>query len=112
MKLKLIYPKWPKMPNQPEFHLPPHGPVCFAATLPEYVDIDFTDENVEPLVFDADADLVAISCMLTCQIPRGWEIADQYRALGKTVPVCIRKKLGCMPTRFLSVKPMAAWSRF
>ncbi len=85
MKLKLIYPKWPKMPNQPEFHLPPHGPVCFAATLPEYVDIDFTDENVETLVFDTDCDLVAISSMLTCQIPRGWEIADQYRAMGKTV---------------------------
>jgi len=85
MKLKLIYPKWPKMPNQPEFHLPPHGPVCFAATLPEYVEIDFTDENVEPLVFDENCDLVAISCMLTCQIPRGWEIADQYRAAGKTV---------------------------
>ena len=67
MKLKLIYPKWPKMPNQPEFHLPPHGPVCFAATLPDYVDIAFTDENVEPLVFDTDCDLVAISSMLTCQ---------------------------------------------
>ncbi len=85
MKLKLIYPKWPKMPNQPEFHLPPHGPVCFAAALPEYVEVDFTDENVEPLVFDTDCDLVAISCMLTCQIPRGWEIADQYRQEGKRV---------------------------
>jgi len=85
MKLKLIYPKWPKMPNQPEFHLPPHGPVCFSATLPDYVEIDFTDENVEPLVFDEDCDLVAISSMLTCQIPRGWEIADYYRSLGKKV---------------------------
>ncbi len=85
MKIKLIYPKWPKMPNQPEFHLPPHGPVCFAATLPDFVDIDFTDENVEPLVFDEECDLVAISCMLSCQIPRGWEIADQYRAIGKKV---------------------------
>ena len=85
MKLKLIYPQWPKMPNQPEFHLPPHGPVCFAATLPDTVEIAFTDENVEPLIFDTDCDLVAISSMLTCQIPRGWEIADQYRAMGKTV---------------------------
>lgn len=85
MKIKLIYPKWPKMPNQPEFHLPPHGPVCFAATLPDDVEIEFCDENVEPLAMDEDADLVALSCMLTCQIPRGWEIADQYRAMGKTV---------------------------
>ena len=85
MKIKLIYPKWPKMPNQPEFHLPPHGPVCFAATLPDYVDIEFIDENVEPLVFDMDCDFVAISSMLSCQIPRGWEIADEYRKLGKKV---------------------------
>ena len=85
MKIKLIYPKWPKLPHQPEFNLPPHGPVCFAAALPENVDIDFCDENVEPLVIDRDADLVAISCMLTCQIVRGWDIADQYRALGKKV---------------------------
>lgn len=82
MKMKLIYPKWPKLPHQPEFNLPPHGPVCFAAALPKSVEIDFCDENVEPLTIDRGEDLVAISCMLTCQIVRGWEIADQYRALG------------------------------
>lgn len=85
MKIKLIYPKWPKMPNQPEFHLPPHGPVCFAATLPDYVEISFTDEHVQTLNFNEEADLIFISCMLTCQIPRGWEIADTYRAIGKKV---------------------------
>jgi 3-oxoacyl-[acyl-carrier-protein] synthase II len=26
MKLKLIYPRWPKLQHQTEFHLPPHGP--------------------------------------------------------------------------------------
>lgn len=85
MKMKLIYPKWPKLPNQPEFNLPPHGPVCFAAALPKGVEVDLCDENVEPLVVKTDPDLIAISCMLSCQIPRGWEIADQYRALGKKV---------------------------
>jgi radical SAM superfamily enzyme YgiQ (UPF0313 family) len=85
MKIKLVYPKWPKLPHQPEFNLPPHGPVCFAAALPKNMEIDFCDENVEPLRLDQDADLVAISCMLSCQITRGWEIADQYRALGKKV---------------------------
>ena len=39
IKLKLIYPKWNKLPGQTTFNLPPHGPVAFAATLPEYVDI-------------------------------------------------------------------------
>ena len=85
MKVKLIYPRWPKMPNQPEFHLPPHGPVCFAATLPDYVEISFTDEHVQTLDFNEESDLIFISCMLTCQIPRGWEIADAYRAMGKNV---------------------------
>ena len=85
MKLKIVYPKWPKLPNQPEFHLPPHGPVCFAAAVPDSVTISFTDENVAPLDFAESADLVAISAMLTCQMPRAWEIADEYR--GRGVPV-------------------------
>ena len=85
MKLKLIYPKWPKLKNQPEFNLPPHGPVVFAAALSDDIEISFCDENVEELKFDNDADLVAFSVMLTCQIPRAWEIADQYRAMGKKV---------------------------
>ncbi len=85
MRIKLIYPKWPKLKNQPEFNLPPHGPVCFAAALPGDVEISFCDENVETLTYDTDADLICISCMLTCQIPRGWEIADTYREMGKKV---------------------------
>ncbi len=35
MKFRLIYPKWPKLDRQTEFHLPPHGPVVFAAALPD-----------------------------------------------------------------------------
>lgn len=85
MKLKLIYPKWPKMPNQQEFHLPPHGPVCFAAAVPESVDIEFCDEHVDPLILDDQPDVVCISAMLTCQMPRAWEIADGYRERG--IPV-------------------------
>ncbi len=85
MYVELIYPKWPKMPNQPKFHLPPHGPVCFAATFPGDVEINFTDEHVQTLEYKQDTDLVFISCMLTCQIPRGWEIADTYREMGKKV---------------------------
>ena len=71
IKLKLIYPKWNKLPGQTTFNLPPHGPVAFAATLPEYVDISFTDENVEPIDFDEECDLVALSMMLTTQVKRG-----------------------------------------
>lgn len=85
MKIKLIYPKWPKLNRQTEFHLPPHGPICFAAAVPDGIEISFYDENVQDIDFNEKADLVAISAMLTCQIPRAWEIADRYRAEG--IPV-------------------------
>ena len=49
MKFKLIYPRWPKLKGQNEFHLPPHGPVVFAAALPEDVDVEFIDENLETI---------------------------------------------------------------
>ena len=85
MKIKLIYPKWPKLNRQTEFHLPPHGPVCFAAAIPDDVEISFYDENIQNIDFNEEVDLAAISTMLTCQIPRAWEIADKYRSKG--IPV-------------------------
>ena len=85
MKFYLIYPKWPKLTGQTEFHLPPHGPVVFAAALPDNVDIEFIDENLQKIDFDAPVDLVGISVMLTSQIQRGWEIADTFRANGTKV---------------------------
>ncbi len=86
MKLRLIYPRWKKLEHQTLFHLPPHGPVVLAGALPEWVDVEFVDENVEAIDFDAPrADLVGISMMLTSQVKRGWEIADRYREQG--VPV-------------------------
>ena len=45
-KMRLIYPSWPKLDRQTEFHLPPHGPVVFAAEVPPEVDLSFTDENL------------------------------------------------------------------
>jgi radical SAM superfamily enzyme YgiQ (UPF0313 family) len=85
MKIHLVYPIWPRLEKQTEFHLPPHGPVVLAAALPEYVEVDFIDENVQQLEYDTSIDMVAISVMLTCQLPRAFDIADQYRKLG--IPV-------------------------
>lgn len=82
MKFLLIYPKWPKLDRQTEFHLPPHGPVVFAATLPPEVEVVFVDENVQALDLDQPADLVGISVMLTVQIKRAWRIADAFRSRG------------------------------
>jgi radical SAM superfamily enzyme YgiQ (UPF0313 family) len=85
VKIKIIYPKWSKLQRQTEFHLPPHGPVVFAAALPPDVDVDFTDENLQEIDFSDTVDLVAISMMLTIQVKRGWEIADTYRKMGTKV---------------------------
>jgi len=85
MKFTLIYPKWAKLRRQTEFHLPPHGPVVFAATLPPHIDIVFIDENLEEIDFDEPTDLVGISMMLTIQVKRGWKIADRFRQQG--IPV-------------------------
>lgn len=85
MKFKLIYPKWEKLPGQTTFNLPPHGPVVFAATLPPYVEVSFTDENVEVIDFEEECDFVGISMMLSTQVKRGWEIAAKYRKRGKQV---------------------------
>jgi radical SAM superfamily enzyme YgiQ (UPF0313 family) len=85
MRIKLIYPRWPKLNRQTEFHLPPHAPVCVAAAMPDDIDIVFYDENVQEIDFGTDADMVALSVLLTCQIPRAWEIADRFRSMG--IPV-------------------------
>ncbi|MDD4703720.1 MAG: radical SAM protein [Bacteroidales bacterium] len=85
MKFKLIYPKWNKLPGQTTFNLPPHGPVVFAASLPQRVEVLFTDENVEEINFDEDCDFVGISMMLSTQVKRGWKIAEEFRQRGKKV---------------------------
>lgn len=81
----LVYPKWNKIPEQTEFHLPPHGPVCVAACVPPEYDLTFIDENVDAIDFAAAVDVVLVSIMLTCQIPRGKEIIARFRSMGKPV---------------------------
>jgi radical SAM superfamily enzyme YgiQ (UPF0313 family) len=85
MKFRLIYPKWPKLARQTEFHLPPHGPVVFAASLPNDIEVEFIDENLELIDFDDPVDFVGISMMLTVQVKRGLKIADTYRRKGVKV---------------------------
>ena len=85
MKMTLIYPKWPKLERQTEFHLPPHGPVVFASEVPSEVDLTFIDENVQKIPPNGNPDIVAISAMLTSQLPRAFEISRHYREHG--IPV-------------------------
>jgi len=55
-----------------------------AAAMPPGVETRIVDEDVEPVDFEADADLVGISLM-TYNAPRAYEIADEFRRRGKTV---------------------------
>lgn len=57
-----------------------------AAALPPDVTVEIVDEEVHVLDFDTDADLIGISFM-TFNAPRAYEIADRFRARGKTVVV-------------------------
>ncbi len=85
MHITIIYPKWPKLERQTEFHLPPHGPVVFAAEIPEDIDITFIDETFQEVDYSRDTDLVALSVMLTCQVPGAIEIANRYHEMN--IPV-------------------------
>ena len=49
-----------------------------AAAMPPFVETRIIDEDVEPVDFDSDADLIGISFM-TFNAPRAYEIADRFR---------------------------------
>lgn len=55
-----------------------------AASMPSYVETQIIDEDIEPIDFDTDANLIGISFM-TYNAPRAYKIADQFREKGKTV---------------------------
>lgn len=55
-----------------------------AAAMPSFVETQIVDEDLEPINFNTDADLIGISFM-TYNAPRAYEIADTFREMGKTV---------------------------
>jgi radical SAM superfamily enzyme YgiQ (UPF0313 family) len=85
MHIYLIYPKWRKLERQTPFYLPPHAPVVFAAAVPQDVQIQFIDHNVDEVDWDAKTDLVALSIMLTAQMPDAIAIAKHFCQRG--IPV-------------------------
>lgn len=85
MKFHLIFPRWQKLPQQTPFTLPPLGIITVAASLPDNVEASVCDENVQPVNFDGDYDVIGISIMLSCQAPRAYEIATEFKKRGKTV---------------------------
>ena len=55
-----------------------------AASMPDFVETKILDEDVEPVDFNTEADIVGFSFM-TYNAPRAYELADSFRKLGKTV---------------------------
>jgi radical SAM superfamily enzyme YgiQ (UPF0313 family) len=60
------------------------GLVIVGSLTPPHYDVRYIDENIEPIDFDTEADLVALTGM-TAQADRMYEIAAEFRARG--VPV-------------------------
>ena len=89
-RIHLINPKADSLITQPmlfgrALFSPLTGLLAVAASIPkDRYQVVLTDENVELIDFDLDADLIGISAM-TCYVKRGYEIADKFRKRG--VPV-------------------------
>ena len=61
--------------------------LCVAASMPPHVDTRIVDEDIEPIDYDVDADLVGITFM-TYNAPRAYEIARRFRE-DKGMPVIV-----------------------
>src|SRR5208283_5455995 len=85
MKLELIVPATHENRGNPrKAILPPLGMAVIAALTPSDVEISLTDENVAPINFQKDLDMVGITS-LTSTSQRAYQIADTCRAMGKKV---------------------------
>jgi radical SAM superfamily enzyme YgiQ (UPF0313 family) len=95
-KIYLVQPKFPPSywgmehflaltPYQAVF--PPLGLLTLASLTPPAYHVSLVDENAgEAVDFDTDADIVAVTGYII-QIKRVFEIADRFRAQGKTVVI-------------------------
>jgi len=88
--IHLINPKTDSLTTRPIYlnralYSPLAGLLAVAASIPrDQYEVVLTDENIEPIDFDLQADLVGISAM-TSYANRGYQIADQFRAKGMPV---------------------------
>jgi radical SAM superfamily enzyme YgiQ (UPF0313 family) len=88
--IHLINPKTDSLTTRPLYfnralYSPLAGLLAVAAVIPrDQYEVVLTDENIEDIDFDLEADLVGISAM-TSYVNRGYEIADEFRARG--IPV-------------------------
>lgn len=98
MKISFVYPKfekltesWPelgilaKTSNLGNFRMPPAlGIPILSALTPQEIEIEIFDGNIEPINYNTDSDLIAIS-FFTPQAEYAFEAAKNFKAAGKTV---------------------------
>jgi radical SAM superfamily enzyme YgiQ (UPF0313 family) len=81
MNMLLIAPAWHRSIMKDHVQFPPLGLAAVAGATPPWAEVSILDENVEPVDFDFPADLVGLTAM-TCQAPRAYEIAAEFRRRG------------------------------
>ena len=86
MKILFLSPGWPKgrLWGELGFKFPTLSLAALAAVTPEPWQVAFHDDAIRPAPLDSDADLIALTAM-TAQVTRAYELADAFRARGKTV---------------------------
>ena len=86
MHILFVVPGWPpgSFWDVLFFKFPPLSLSTLAGLTPSHHTISYVDESIAPLDPDIKADLVAITAM-TPLAPRGYEIADMFRAKGAKV---------------------------
>lgn len=85
-RILFVSPGWPKgrLWGEMSFRFPSLSLAVVAAATPEGFETDLCDEGFGPVNLDDPADVVAITGM-TAQAVRAYEVADAFRARGKTV---------------------------
>jgi len=88
MKILFISPGWlrGRLWGELTFKFPSLSLASIAAVTPPEWEIEFCDDSFEKIDFSTDADIVGLTAM-TAQITRAYEIADAFRARGKTVVI-------------------------
>jgi radical SAM superfamily enzyme YgiQ (UPF0313 family) len=86
MKLKLIIPGWSETSLWKNFifRFPYLSVTTIASLTPQEWEVTIEDENVSPINFDEDVDIVGITA-LTPLAPRAYEIAQKFREKGVKV---------------------------
>ena len=86
MKILFLSPGWPKgrLWGELGFKFPTLSLAALAAVTPAEWEVAFHDDAIRQTPFDIDADLIALTAM-TAQATRAYQLADAFRAQGKTV---------------------------